>query len=62
LSTLLHCTLLRITFGDVVEIENVGEINIKQLLSVETNESPSSVRDELRINPAIGCDKIEKIR
>jgi len=28
------------------------------MLSVEANENPSKVRDELRINPAIGCDKI----
>ena len=46
----LTCPLLRITLGDVVEIENVEETSIKQVLNIMINECASSMSNELQIN------------
>jgi len=58
----LACPLLRVTLGDDVKVENVEETSVVQILSVAATERPSSVCDELQINPAIDREQSVKIR
>ena len=54
----LKCPSLRVTLGDIVEIENIEETSIKrnvnQILSISTIENLNSTRDKLQIK---FCDR-----
>lgn len=58
----LTCPLIRVTLGDTIEIEDVRETNEEQIFSITVSESSDNVRDELRVNPEIGQDTINKAR